>query len=62
VNKFSIEHIYRFAGAGEVEAMKLTRASVGKIVRLRLPWLLISMLGGLLAGSVIVFLKIPCTR
>ncbi len=47
------EDIYRFAGAGEVEGMELTRASVGKIVRLRLPWLLISMLGGLLAGSVI---------
>ena len=47
------EDIYRFAGVSEVEGMDLTEASVNKIVRLRLPWLLISMAGGILAGSVI---------
>jgi magnesium transporter len=47
------EDIYRFAGAGEVEGMELTEASVGKVVGLRLPWLLISMLGGILSGTVI---------
>ncbi len=47
------EDIYRLAGAGEVEGMELTEAPVNKIVRLRLPWLLISMAGGILAGSVI---------
>ncbi len=47
------EDIYRFAGAGEVEGMELTEAPVGKVVGLRLPWLLISMLGGILSGTVI---------
>jgi magnesium transporter len=47
------EDIYRFAGAGEVEGMELTEASVGKVVGLRLPWLLISMLGGIVSGTVI---------
>ncbi len=47
------EDIYRFAGAGEVEGVELTEASVGKVVSLRLPWLLISMAGGIVSGSVI---------
>ncbi len=47
------EDIYRLAGASEVEGVELTEASVGKVVRLRLPWLLISMAGGILSGSVI---------
>ena len=47
------EDIYRLAGASEVEGMELTKASVGKVVRLRLPWLFISMAGGVLSGSVI---------
>jgi magnesium transporter len=47
------EDIYRLAGAGEVEGMELTKASVNQVVRLRLPWLLISMAGGVLSGSVI---------
>lgn len=47
------EDIYRFAGAGEVEGMELTEAPVGKVVGLRLPWLLVSMLGGILSGTVI---------
>ncbi|HSW35935.1 MAG TPA: magnesium transporter [Candidatus Limnocylindrales bacterium] len=47
------EDIYHLAGASEVEGMELTEAPVAKVVRLRLPWLLISMVGGILSGSVI---------
>ena len=47
------EDIYRLAGASEVEGMELTEAPVFKVVRLRLPWLLISMAGGIVSGSVI---------
>ncbi len=47
------EDIYRLAGASEVEGMDLTKAPVSKVVRLRLPWLFISMAGGILSGSVI---------
>lgn len=47
------EDIYRLAGAGEVVDMELTEAPVSKVVRLRLPWLLISMFGGFISGSVI---------
>jgi len=47
------EDIYRLAGASEVVGMELTEAPVGKVVRLRLPWLIISMVGGILSGSVI---------
>jgi len=47
------EDIYRLAGASEVVGMELTKAPVSRIVRLRLPWLLISMVGGFISGSVI---------
>jgi len=47
------EDIYRLAGAGEVVDMELTEAPVSKVVRLRLPWLMISMVGGFISGSVI---------
>jgi len=47
------EDIYRLAGASEVEGMELTEAPVLKVARLRLPWLLISMAGGIMSGSVI---------
>ncbi len=47
------EDIYRLAGAGEVVGMELTEAPVIKVVRLRLPWLLVSMVGGFISGSVI---------
>ncbi len=47
------EDIYRFAGASEVEGVGLTEASVTKVVRMRLPWLIIAMLGGMISGSVI---------
>lgn len=47
------EDIYHLAGAGEIEGVELTEAKVNKIVRMRLPWLLISMIGGVISGSVI---------
>ncbi len=47
------EDIYRFAGAIEVEGIGLTDAPVVKVVKMRLPWLIIAMLGGILSGSVI---------
>jgi len=47
------EDIYRLAGASEVEGMELTEAPVLKVARLRLPWLFISMAGGIMSGSVI---------
>lgn len=47
------EDIYRLAGAGEIAGVELTGARVNKIVRMRLPWLLISMIGGIFSGSVI---------
>lgn len=47
------EDIYRLAGAGEVEGVELMEAPPFKVVGRRLPWLLISMIGGILSGSVI---------
>lgn len=47
------EDIYHLAGASEIEGMELTEAPVNKVVRLRLPWLLITMIGGVISGSVI---------
>jgi len=47
------EDIYRLAGASEIEGMDLTKAPVSKVVRLRMPWLFISMAGGIMSGSVI---------
>jgi len=47
------EDIYRLAGAGEIEKGELTEARVGLIVRTRLPWLLISLIGGIISGTVI---------
>ncbi len=53
IEQEATEDIYRLAGASEVEGMELTKATVGKVVRLRMPWLFISMAGGILSGSVI---------
>ncbi len=47
------EDIYHMAGAKEVVGMDLTKAPVSKVVRLRLPWLFVTMFGGVLSGSVI---------
>jgi len=46
------EDIYRLAGAGEVTGVELMEASIYKIAWHRTPWLLLSMLGGILAGYI----------
>ncbi|MEW5921840.1 MAG: magnesium transporter [Bacillota bacterium] len=53
IEEEATEDIYRLTGTGEVESVDILEASVFGIVRKRLPWLIISLLGGLLSGSVI---------
>lgn len=53
IEEEATEDIYRLTGTGEVKSVDILEASVFGIVRRRLPWLLISLLGGLLSGSVI---------
>jgi len=53
IEEEATEDIYRLAGTGEVTGSDFVEASVFGIVGKRLPWLLISLLGGLLSGSVI---------
>jgi len=53
IEEEATEDIYRLAGTGEVTGSDLLGASVFGLVGKRLPWLLISLLGGLLSGSVI---------
>lgn len=53
IEEEATEDIYRLTGSGEVKSVDIMEASVLGIVRKRLPWLLISLLGGLLSGSVI---------
>ncbi len=47
------EDFYKMVGTSEVEGVDLIQASVYQVVSRRLPWLLICLVGGLLAGSVI---------
>jgi magnesium transporter len=47
------EDIYRRVGAGELDNVDLVSASVGNILGRRLPWLIITLFGGLLSGVVI---------
>ncbi len=47
------EDIYRRVGAAEMEGVGLVEASVPNIISRRLPWLIITLFGGLFAGSVI---------
>ena len=49
------EDIYRRVGAGELDNVDLVDASVRSIIGKRLPWLIITLFGGLLSGSVIGF-------
>lgn len=53
IEEEATEDIYRLTGTGEVESVDILEASVYSIVRKRLPWLIISLFGGLLSGSVI---------
>jgi magnesium transporter len=47
------EDIYRRVGAGELDDVDLVQASVRSIMVRRLPWLIITLFGGLFSGSVI---------
>lgn len=47
------EDIYRRVGATEIEGVDLIEASVPSVLARRLPWLIITLFGGLLSGSVI---------
>lgn len=47
------EDFYKMVGTSKVEGVDLIQASVYQVVSRRLPWLLICLVGGLLAGSVI---------
>ncbi len=53
IEEEATEDIYRLTGTGEVKSVDILEASVYSIARKRLPWLLISLVGGLLTGSVI---------
>jgi magnesium transporter len=47
------EDIYLMAGTGDVESVDIMDTGVFRIARIRLPWLIICLLGGLISGSVI---------
>lgn len=47
------EDIYRRVGVSDLERVDLVGASVTSLLRRRLPWLLITLVGGLFVGSVI---------
>ncbi|EEG77639.1 magnesium transporter [Dethiobacter alkaliphilus] len=47
------EDMYRRVGAAELESVDLVSASVPSILGRRLPWLIITLIGGLFVGSVI---------
>ncbi len=53
VEEEATEDIYRLVGTSEVEGTDLVEASVFNMAKKRLPWLMISLLGGLVSGSVI---------
>lgn len=53
VEEEATEDIYRLVGTSEVEGKDLVEASVFNMAKKRLPWLIISLLGGLVSGSVI---------
>ncbi len=53
IEEEATEDIYRLTGTGEVTGVDILQASVFGLARKRMPWLLISLMGGLLSGSVI---------
>ena len=55
------EDIYRRVGAGELEDVDLVDASVPSILRRRLPWLIITLIGGLFVGRVIEEFEVALT-
>ncbi len=53
IEEEATEDIYRRVGAVELEGVGLVEAAVPNIIRRRLPWLIITLFGGMLSGSVI---------
>ncbi len=53
IEEEATEDIYRLTGTGEVTGVDILEASVFGLARKRMPWLLISLMGGLISGSVI---------
>jgi magnesium transporter len=53
IEEEATEDILHLAGAGRVEDVNVLEMPVGQLAWKRLPWLLISLLGGMVAGSVI---------
>jgi magnesium transporter len=57
ITEEATEDIYKSAGVSNIEGAPLIVASVFNLVKTRLPWLIISLLGGLVAGSIIGFFE-----
>lgn len=53
IEEEATEDIYRLAGTSEVRGVELINASVLNVSRKRLPWLIVSLMGGFFSGSVI---------
>jgi magnesium transporter len=53
IEEETTEDILHLAGAGRVEGINIIDIPIISLVKKRLPWLLIALLGGILAGSVI---------
>jgi magnesium transporter len=53
IEEEATEDIYRRVGAVELEGVGLVDAPVPVLIRRRLPWLIITLFGGLLSGSII---------
>jgi len=57
IEEEATEDIYRRVGAVELEGVALVEATVPYIIRRRLPWLIITLFGGLFSGSIIGFFE-----
>jgi len=57
ITEEATEDIYKSAGVSKIEDAPLMKASVINLFKARLPWLIVTLLGGLVAGSVIGFFE-----
>jgi len=53
IEEEATEDIYRLTGTGELEGVNIFETTVYTLARKRLPWLFVSLVGGLISGSVI---------
>jgi magnesium transporter len=53
IEEEATEDIYRRVGAADMDGVGLVEASVMRVIGKRLPWLIITLFGGLFSGSVI---------